>query len=243
MVVLHFLIFGANGATGSQLVRQLLEQGHRITAVVRNASQFEFINHSKRLSVVESDVNHLTTMALKKLLIDVDGVGICLGYNMSFTGVFAAPKNWLSEFINRLRKAAEYFNEPPKLVLMNSSGNINAKCGDTVSLVGRLVLKALYLALPPHRDNVKATKKLMATEGHHAYPQYCVVRPASLVDKEKRGFYTVRLTSSRCPITNDGKVRRINVAHFMATLLCDNNYWQEWKGKQPVIYDCESVAD
>ncbi|HAI41790.1 MAG TPA: NAD-dependent epimerase, partial [Maribacter sp.] len=37
-------------------------------------------------------------------------------------------------------------------------------------------------------------------------------------------------------IFNAGKVSRINVAHFMASLIHDKNLWNTWKGKMPVIY-------
>lgn len=30
---------------------------------------------------------------------------------------------------------------------------------------------------------------------------------------------------------------RINVAHFMADLITDDDTWRRWKGRMPVIYD------
>lgn len=33
------------------------------------------------------------------------------------------------------------------------------------------------------------------------------------------------------------RTSRINVAHFMADLITDNDIWSNWKGKMPVIYN------
>jgi len=34
-----------------------------------------------------------------------------------------------------------------------------------------------------------------------------------------------------------GKTSRINVGNFMARLIVENDLWEEWKGKMPVIYN------
>ena len=48
------LIFGASGATGHELVKQALAQGHHVTAFVRNPSKLK-IQHAN-LNVVQGDV-------------------------------------------------------------------------------------------------------------------------------------------------------------------------------------------
>ena len=44
---------------------------------------------------------------------------------------------------------------------------------------------------------------------------------------------------TRCAIFNAGKTSRINVGHFMAALITDDNTWNLWKGQMPVIYNKE----
>ena len=51
---MKILIYGASGATGHELVKQALAQGHNVTAFVRNPSKLKII-HDK-LKVVQGDV-------------------------------------------------------------------------------------------------------------------------------------------------------------------------------------------
>jgi putative NADH-flavin reductase len=53
---MKILIYGASGATGHELVTQALEQGHHVTAFVRNPSKLK-INHDK-LKVIQGDVTN-----------------------------------------------------------------------------------------------------------------------------------------------------------------------------------------
>ncbi len=43
----------------------------------------------------------------------------------------------------------------------------------------------------------------------------------------------------RCALFDPGKTSRINVGHFIATLIDDHTLWNEWKGQMPVIYNKE----
>src|SRR5262245_53798995 len=52
---MRLTIFGATGGTGTQLVRQALERGHEVTAVVRDASRLD-VPDQERLKVVTADV-------------------------------------------------------------------------------------------------------------------------------------------------------------------------------------------
>jgi len=51
---MNILIFGASGATGHELVRQALAQGHKVAAFVRNPSKLK-ITHDN-LKVIQGDV-------------------------------------------------------------------------------------------------------------------------------------------------------------------------------------------
>ncbi len=51
---MNILIFGASGTTGHELVNQALEQGHIVTAFVRNPAKLK-ITHNN-LKIVQSDV-------------------------------------------------------------------------------------------------------------------------------------------------------------------------------------------
>jgi hypothetical protein len=41
----------------------------------------------------------------------------------------------------------------------------------------------------------------------------------------------------RSALFDPGVTSRINVAHFMADLITDEDEWKKWKGQMPVIYN------
>jgi putative NADH-flavin reductase len=51
---MNILVYGASGATGHELVKQALAQGHNVTAFARNPSKLK-IGHDK-LKVIQGDV-------------------------------------------------------------------------------------------------------------------------------------------------------------------------------------------
>lgn len=78
---MHLLIFGASGATGQQLVKQALQQGHRVTAFVRNPAALR-LRH-ERLNVVRGNVGD--EQAVKRAVKGHDVVLSALGANRPFT--------------------------------------------------------------------------------------------------------------------------------------------------------------
>ena len=67
--------------------------------------------------------------------------------------------------------------------------------------------------------------------------EWTAVRPDGLIDEEKVSEYEIHPSPIRSAMFNAGKTSRINVAHFMADLITDNNTWNKWKGQMPVIYN------
>ncbi len=53
--------------------------------------------------------------------------------------------------------------------------------------------------------------------------------------------YEIHPSPTRSAIFNAGEISRINVGHFMANLISDDNLWKKWKGQMPVIYNKSSV--
>ena len=70
--------------------------------------------------------------------------------------------------------------------------------------------------------------------------EWTAVRPDGLIDEKTVSKYTLHPSPTRSAIFNAGKISRINVAHFMADLITDNNTWNKWKGQMPVIYNSAS---
>ncbi|WP_262887982.1 SDR family oxidoreductase [Draconibacterium halophilum] len=68
---------------------------------------------------------------------------------------------------------------------------------------------------------------------------WTAVRPDDLIDENEVTPYEIHPSPTRSALFNAGKVSRINVAHFMAELITDNDTWNKWKGQMPVIYSVE----
>ena len=66
------------------------------------------------------------------------------------------------------------------------------------------------------------------------------VRPDTLINEDNVTEYEIYASPIRSALSNPGKASRINVGHFMAKLIIDNDLWSKWKGQMPVIYNKET---
>jgi putative NADH-flavin reductase len=69
------IVFGASGITGAHIVTQALEQGHFVTAFVRNAAKLK-VQHSN-LRIVQGDVMNVENVA--NVILGQDVVICCIG--------------------------------------------------------------------------------------------------------------------------------------------------------------------
>ncbi len=125
-----------------------------------------------------------------------------------------------------------------KFVLMNTTGNRNRDLDERISFAQKCVIGLLRLLLPPHVDNEKAADYLRTQIGQNNKAiEWVIVRPDGLINEEQVSDYEIFPSPTRSAIFNAGKVSRINVAHFMASLIGDNKLWNKWIGQMPVIYN------
>ena len=95
----------------------------------------------------------------------------------------------------------------------------------------------LRLLLPPHVDNEKAAEYLRTKIGQkNNFIEWVAVRPDGLVNADVVTEYEIYPSPTRSAIFDAGKISRINVGHFMAELISENDLWNRWKGQMPVIY-------
>lgn len=238
---MKILVVGATGATGQHLIRQLLQQGYDVIVVVRSAEKLpESVRNNPRLSLVEAPVLNLSDSELAKLTAGCHAVASCLGHNLTWKGIYGEPRKLVTDATRRLCKAIAVNtpDKPVRYVLMNTSGNRNRDLDEPISFAQKCVIGLLRLLLPPHVDNEKAADYLR-TEISQDNPlvEWCAVRPDNLIDEDEVTKYEVYPSPIRSAIFNAGKVSRINVAHFMASLIGNEELWEEWKGQMPVIYN------
>jgi putative NADH-flavin reductase len=242
---MKILVVGATGATGRLLVKQLLNHGHHVRAVVRDAAKLpDELHTNEHLSVIEASLLDLSDAELARTVEGCRAVASCLGHNMSWKGIYRQPRRLVTDAVRRLCKAVKT-NQPATLtrfVLMNTAGNSNRDIREPISFSQQLVIGPLRLLLPPHVDNEQAADYLRTEIGQADETiQWTVVRPDNLTDEDSVTEYSIYRSPIRSAIFDAGTTSRINVAHFMADLVTDDDIWLMWKGKMPVIYNKTSA--
>jgi putative NADH-flavin reductase len=236
------LVVGASGATGRLVVEQLLKRGQKVKAMLRSPERFpEFMNR-KDLTVIQASVLKLSDDQLKNHVLNCQAVVSCLGHNITFKGIYGLPHKLVTDATRRLCKAIEA-NKPGsacKYVLMNTTGNRNRDLNEPISVAQKFVITVLRLLLPPHVDNEKAADFLRIKMKNNKWVEWTAVRPDGLIDQNQTSPYEIHPSPTRSAIFNAGKTSRINVAHFMAELITNNETWNKWKGQMPVIYNVET---
>ncbi|XP_016361256.1 uncharacterized protein YwnB-like [Sinocyclocheilus anshuiensis] len=109
-------VVGATGQTGQQLVNQTLQQGHSVTALVRNPGKL-MVTH-ENLKVVEADI--FSEHSLKLHFKGQDAVLSCLGFPISFvygvTGYTQSMKAALNAMhevkVNQIITMTSWYTDP-----------------------------------------------------------------------------------------------------------------------------------
>lgn len=241
------LVVGASGATGRLLVGQLLNRGQTVRVIVRTPGTLpETIRNHENLSVIQASVLDLSDTEMVQHVKDCDAVASCLGHTLSFKGMFGHPRRLVTDATRRLCAAIKANNpqSPVKFVLMNTTGNSNRDLHEPISFGQKCVIWLLRHLLPPHVDNEEAADFLRSQIGqNNSTIEWAAVRPDGLVNESDVTDYDIHPSPTRSAIFDAGKVSRINVGHFMADLITDQNIWAKWKGQMPVIYNKEGSGD
>ncbi|WP_033957068.1 NAD(P)-dependent oxidoreductase [Psychroserpens jangbogonensis] len=238
---MNILVVGASGATGRQLVEQLLIQGHEVKAVVRSPEKLPHTwKNNEHVKIISASLLDFNDKELIDLTLDCHAVASCLGHNMNWKGIYGQPRKLVTDATRRLCQAIEANNpeRPTKFVLMNTTGNRNRDLNEPISFAQKAVIGLLRLLLPPHVDNEKAADYLRTQVGqNNKLIEWTAVRPDGLIDNDDVTDYEIHPSPTRSAIFNAGKTSRINVGHFMASLISDEKLWNKWKGQMPVIYN------
>lgn len=234
------LVVGASGATGRHLVNQLLLKKNKVKIIVRSKENLPNVwDENKNLEIITASLLDLNEKELLTYTSNCDAIASCLGHNMTFKGIYGQPRKLVTDATKRLCNAIKSHEpkSPIKYVLMNTSGNRNRDLNEPISFAQKCVIGLLRLLLPPHVDNEQAADYLRTQIGqNNSYIEWVVVRPDDLINEEEVTEYESYPSPIRSAIFNAGKISRINVGHFMAKLINDDDLWNTWKGKMPVLY-------
>jgi len=240
---MRVLILGATGATGSLVVRQLINKNVVVKAVIRSGSnKLDDLLNGDYLETIVGNISEFNLLKYIELINDCDSVICCLGHSITFKGLFGRPRMLVSDSIKNICEAiSRTQKEKVKIILMNTTGNMNRKIKENYSFADRLVISLLTFLLPPQKDNVEAAKHLSNEFWeNNSKIEWIAVRPDTLINEENESEYEIIESPTRSPVFDAGKTSRINVSHFIAELLLNEKLWKMWKFRMPVIYNLEN---
>lgn len=235
------LIVGASGATGKQLVDQILNRKQKIKVIVRSLANLpETWKNNVLVTIIHASVLDISDDEMAEYVKDCDAVVSCLGHNLNLKGIYGHPRMLVTDAVQRLTSAVKVNKpvKPVKFILMNTTGNRNLDLDEPISFGQKLVIGIIRLLLPPQVDNEKAANYLRTNIGQNdPVLEWVAVRPDNLINEELVTEYNIFPSPTRSAVFNPGKTSRINVGHFMASLISNDDIWEKWKGQMPVVYN------
>jgi putative NADH-flavin reductase len=212
---MNLIIFGASGATGKELVKQALQQGHRVSAFVRTPAKLAVTHANLRL--IAGDV--LDSSAVAAAIPGHDAVLISLGAPARKAGTMR------SEGTRNIVRAVEAAGVR-RLVCQSSLG-----FGDSLpvlrqtpfvfrNIIVPLLLRDTFEDHARQEDVVKNTSL-----------DWTIVRPGNMTNKPATHRYRHGFAAEDTSIKV--KVSRADVAHFMLRHAASKDYL----GQTPGISD------
>ncbi len=202
-------IIGASGRTGRCLVEQALSQGHQVSVLQHQSSNFGKKVRPKHLRIVSGSV--LDYFSVEEVVRGSDAVLCALGTSLNHK-----DNHVLSEGTRNVIDAMQRLGVR-RLICESSLG-----VGASVQQTGWSFRYVLLPLLLKHifADKVQQEALIRASE-----LQWTIVRPAALTNGKARGHYR---TASEQEIEFRGKkIARADVADFMLLQLSDKKWMQQ----------------
>ncbi len=200
MAAKRLLILGATGGTGRSLVAQALEQGHHVTALVRDPSRLGSLRD--RVDVVQGDCTRDDEL-LSEAVRGKDAVISALGVGKSFDS-----RNLIGTCMPRVVNAMQV-NGVHRLIHLSAFG-----VGDTLSqipFVPKLFVRTLLRGI--YRDKAAGEKAI-----HGSSVDWTVVYPTGLSDR--KGGEAIR-SGEQLALRGFPTIARADVAAFLLSQLSD----------------------
>jgi putative NADH-flavin reductase len=202
--VMNIVVFGAAGATGREVVTQALEQGHRVTAFIRNPSSS--VPDMLNLTVIRGDVRDAGAVA--SAIEGQDAVACALG---GATPVRRDPG--LVEGIRHIVTAMERHGVP-RLVYLSFLGVHDGR--PQLSRLGRWVVAPILMrnVVADHEDKERIIRASSL--------DWVIVRPPRLTNGPRRGTY--RYGAGIRAAAMVPRISRRDVADFLLRQIHDDTY-------------------
>lgn len=200
---MKLVIFGSTGSIGSYVVKQALEQGHIVTAFVRNPHKLN-VQHSN-LNVFTGDV--MNPAAVKEAVIGHEAAICILGSGKKLSGNVRSQGT--KNIIQALEKAGI-----KRFICQSTLG-----AGDSWS---NLNFYWKYIMFGFILRKVFADHEIQEQYVQHSNLDWTIIRPAAFVEGDRTGKYRHGFPGS--DRTSSLTISRPDVADFILKQLTDNTY-------------------
>lgn len=204
---MKLLIIGATGSVGHQVVKQALEQGHSVTAFVRDASKLD-ISHPD-LTIASGDV--MDPSSLEQAMQDQEAVLCSIGAGRKGTVRSEGTRN----IIHAMEKLGVR-----RLICQSSLGVGSSR--KYLTFYWKYIMFGLLLR-PAYFDHVEQERLVK-----NSRLDWTIVRPGAFIDGERTGQYKHGFTGT--DKTLKLKISRQDVADFMLRQLFDSQYLHRTPG-------------
>ena len=204
---MKLLIIGGTGGTGKALIKQGLEQGHTLTALVRKPEKIR-ITH-QNLHVIRGNV--LDLEKVEEVVAGQDAVLSALGHKRFFI-----KTNILSAGTKNIIHAMEKYHVD-RFICVTSLGinDSRFKLGLYYTLFVIPFIIFFYFLDKSKQEGLIRASKL----------NWTIVRPGQLTNGRKRGRYKHGVNLGNYILTK--MISRADVAHFMLSQLKDPTYFRK----------------
>ncbi|MEV4259866.1 NAD(P)-binding oxidoreductase [Kribbella sp. NPDC049584] len=200
---MRITVFGATGAIGGHVVRQALDAGHKVTAVVRKSSAFE-VEHPSLEVVRVAGLD-----AAEPLREALDGSGAVV------SGVGARGRKDGPVASNSTRSILTAMEASGVRRFVAISAAPLGPVPDDESFLNRRVV---YPMINAFAADVYADLRLMEAAIMNSATDWTIVRPPKLTNKPLTGHYRTVVGGT---VTRGYSVSRADVAHLMLAVLDD----------------------
>jgi len=192
-------IFGSTGKTGIELVKQALEEGHTVTAFVRDPARLAIEN--EKLTFVKGDV--FDPVSVAQAIKDQDAVVCALGVGSDLKKTTVRTTGTIN-IISGMQK-----NNVKRLIVLTAMGV--GESWDDLSLFNKFFFATL---LKSSRDDHETQEAAVKESGL----DWTIIRPSGLTETPRTGVYEV---GENIPATTS-KIARADVADLVIKELEQN---------------------
>lgn len=209
---MKLLIFGAAGGTGRHLVKQALEQGHDVTAFMRNPAKLAMAD--ARLKAVQGDV--MNAAAVERAMPGHGAVLCALGAPALKTGTVRSEGT--RNIISAMEKAGIQ-----RFICLSSLGS-----GDSRAVVDAAPFFFRFIVVPLLLQRVLAEHDRQEEHIKKSRLDWIIVRPGHLTDGPRTGKYRHGFPPAEAPVKVS--ISRADTAGFMLKQLTDDTYLRKTPG-------------